>query len=122
MSKKTDPKTSVGKEVVGRLKRFAEKIQTLEGLGDLPDVLTVRKVKLDLKPRAFNASEIKVVREDLRVSQAVFADFLGVSASTVQDWEQGASHWINAGGLDTGNSGAGTGTMGTTTVSNQAAF
>lgn len=91
MSKKTDPKTSVGKEVVGRLKRFAEKIQTLEGLGDLPDVLTVRKVKLDLKPRAFNASEIKVVREDLRVSQAVFADFLGVSVSTVQDWEQGAN-------------------------------
>jgi hypothetical protein len=35
-----------------------------------------------------------------------------------EDWEQGAAHWTNAGGLDTGN----TGTMGTGTVSGAAAL
>ena len=91
MSKKSSENASVGKEVLGRLKRFTEKFQTLNGPSDLPNVLTVRKVKLDLKPRAFNATEVKAIRDKLRVSQGVFADFLGVSVSTVQDWEQGAS-------------------------------
>jgi DNA-binding transcriptional regulator YiaG len=91
MAKITNKKASVGKEVQGRLKRFTEKIQTLSGPSQLPDVLTVRKVKLDLKPRAFNANELKAIRDKLRVSQGVLADFLGVSVSTVRDWEQGLS-------------------------------
>lgn len=91
MNEKSNENASVGKEVLGRLKRFTEKIQTLNGPSELPKVLTVRKVKLDLKPRAFNATEVKAIRNKLRVSQRVFADFLGVSVSTVQDWEQGAS-------------------------------
>mgnify|MGYP001124062743 CR=1 FL=1 len=32
---------------------------------------------------------MRKTREDLGVSQAVFADMLGVSASLVQSWEQG---------------------------------
>lgn len=31
----------------------------------------------------------KVIREKLELSQAAFASLLGVSARTVQDWEQG---------------------------------
>ena len=91
MKKKSNENASVGKEVLGRLQRFTEQIRTLNGPDELPQVLTVRKVKLDLKPRAFKAAEIKAIRDKLRVSQAVFADFLGVSVSTVRDWEQGAS-------------------------------
>ncbi|MCC6956753.1 MAG: DUF2341 domain-containing protein, partial [Anaerolineales bacterium] len=34
-----------------------------------------------------------------------------------EDWEQGTAHWINAGGLDTGNSGLGTGVMGNSVIS-----
>jgi DNA-binding transcriptional regulator YiaG len=89
MTKKSNENASVGKEVLGRLKRFTEKIQALNGPGELPDVLTVRQVKLDLRPRSFNAAEVKAIRDKLRVSQGVLADFLGVSVSTVQDWEQG---------------------------------
>ena len=89
MKKKSNENTPVGKEVLGRLKRFTEKIQSLQGPDELPEVLTVRKVKLDLRPRGFKATEIKAIRDKLRVSQGVFADFLGVSVSTVQDWEQG---------------------------------
>jgi DNA-binding transcriptional regulator YiaG len=91
MGKKSNNNAPVGKEVLGRLKHFTEKLQTLSGPSQLPNVLTVRKVKLDLKPRAFNATEVKAIRDKLRVSQGVLADFLGVSVSTVQDWEQGAS-------------------------------
>lgn len=79
----------VGQEVVGRLKRFTEQIESLDSAKDLPKVLTVRKVKLDLRPHPLSADEVKAIRKQLRVSQGVFAEFLGVSASTVQDWEQG---------------------------------
>lgn len=91
MKKKSINKKPVGKEVLGRLKRFTEQIQSLSGPEDLPEVLTVRKVKLDLRPRSFNAKEVKAIRDELRVSQGVLADFLGVSVSTVRDWEQGLS-------------------------------
>jgi hypothetical protein len=39
-----------------------------------------------------------------------------------ENWEQGSAHWISAGGLDPGNAGAGTGTMGTSTIVNTAAL
>lgn len=88
MEKKTR-KRSVGSELLHRLEGFTKKIESLDGPSALPDVLTVRKVKLDLKPRPFEASEVRFIRDRLRVSQGVFAEFLGVSPSTVQDWEQG---------------------------------
>lgn len=39
---------------------------------------------------AGSPAEVKATRELLGASQAIFAQFLGVSASAVQDWEQGA--------------------------------
>jgi putative transcriptional regulator len=37
-------------------------------------------------------SEPKVIRAKLKLSQTAFAGLLGVSARTVQDWEQGRRH------------------------------
>jgi DNA-binding transcriptional regulator YiaG len=71
----------------------------LDGLQDLRDVLqkgervsdklTVRKVKLKLKPTRYTPKRVQTTRRVLNVSQAVFAEFLGVSISCVRAWEQG---------------------------------
>ena len=37
-------------------------------------------------------SEPQVIRTKLKLSQSAFAGLLGVSARTVQDWEQGRRH------------------------------
>ncbi len=83
------PPKILGQKIIGRLGRFAEKIETVERLSKLPAVLTVRTVKLNLRPKNVSADEVKAMRTRLKVSQAVFAEFLGVSAATVRDWEQG---------------------------------
>jgi len=36
-----------------------------------------------------NAIDVRRIRAELGLSQSEFADLLGVSARTVQDWEQG---------------------------------
>ncbi|GAA5508404.1 helix-turn-helix domain-containing protein [Novipirellula caenicola] len=82
---------SVGGEMVDRLRRFTEKLDAIDNVSDLPEVLTVRRVKLNLRPQDFSGEEVKQIRNQLRVSQAVFAEFLGVSVRSLQDWEQGQS-------------------------------
>lgn len=42
--------------------------------------------------RAFDATEIKRLREKLQFSQPVFALHLHTSVSTVRKWEQGETH------------------------------
>jgi len=83
------PPKIAGKKIIGRLERFAEKLETVERIDQLPSVLTVRTVKLNLRPKSVSADEVKAMRTRLQVSQAVFAEFLGVAAATVRDWEQG---------------------------------
>ena len=78
---------SIGGELVRRLGRFVEELETVEKLSDR---FTCRTVKLDLKPRKYNAKLVKETRGKLQASQAIFAQFLGVSVSAVQDWEQGS--------------------------------
>ncbi len=55
------------------------------------DTMTMRKFdSLCLPPvKAFSPIEIKLIREKEHVSQAVFAEFLNASASTIRQWEQG---------------------------------
>ena len=53
---------------------------------------TVRRVKRDLHPRQFSGEELKQIRLQIGVSQAVFAAFVGVGVSTIQDWEQARSN------------------------------
>jgi putative transcriptional regulator len=75
----------VGKELVQRLKRFTEALATTE---NLPDRFTCRTIKLDLQPKGYDGNDVRKVRKILGVSQALFAQFAGVSAAAVQDWEQ----------------------------------
>ena len=45
----------------------------------------------DLQPTQYDAASVKKVRKLLGASQSIFARFLGVTAKTVQSWEQGQS-------------------------------
>lgn len=72
-----------------------------EGLGQLCDAIeagdqierkfTVNKVTLELEPEEYGPEEVKAIRADLNVSQAVFAQILAASVQCVQSWEQGVS-------------------------------
>lgn len=78
-------------------RRIADGI--IEGLTEFRDALrdgvpieqrfTVRTVELRLDPKPFTAEEVREVRRSFRASQAVFARLLGVSPSTLRNWEQG---------------------------------
>jgi DNA-binding transcriptional regulator YiaG len=63
--------------------------------GDLPEVrvdrveITARNARITPAP-AYDAERIRAIRRGLSLSQAVFAEMLNVSASTVRAWEQGA--------------------------------
>lgn len=82
---------TIGSDVVGRLKRFTESLESLDDIRDLPARFTCHTIKLNLEPAAYGPEDVKAVREILRASQAIFAEFLGVSTRTVQDWEQGVT-------------------------------
>lgn len=41
------------------------------------------------KPETYTPEKIKEIRNRYNVSQAVFAAYLNISASTIQKWEQG---------------------------------
>lgn len=50
---------------------------------------TMRTVDLNLEPQEYGPEQVRATRESLGASQAVFAKLLGVTAKTVQSWEQG---------------------------------
>lgn len=50
--------------------------------------VTARKARLE-RPPCYPPDLIRDIRRKLAVSQAIFAQMLGVSASTVRAWEQG---------------------------------
>jgi putative transcriptional regulator len=79
-------KTSVGKTIIEGLKEFTE---ALEGGSPILEKFTCRKVTLDLQPIPYNPETVKATRSLLAASQALFAQFLGVSVKTVRGWEQG---------------------------------
>jgi DNA-binding transcriptional regulator YiaG len=86
MKKETARKTSVGTELVQRLKRFSEKLASGESL---EQQFTCRTVKLSVNPKKYDDKSVRKTRQKLNASQAIFAQFLGVSVSAVRDWEQG---------------------------------
>ena len=77
---------SVGAELVRRLKGFTAALQTTD---ELSQRFTCRTVRLQLEPRRYTPETVRETRRALRASQAIFAQFLGVSLSAVRDWEQG---------------------------------
>jgi putative transcriptional regulator len=74
-------KKSLGSELVRRLQNFTAKLERGEKI-------TSRTVKL-MQPKAYDQSAVKHTRNQLQASQQIFAGFLGVSVSTIHDWEQG---------------------------------
>lgn len=83
--KPAQDRVHVGKELVKRLRRFTAAIETTE---HLPDRFTCRTIRLNLQPKGYGGADVKKVRRILGVSQTLFAQFAGVSAAAVRDWEQ----------------------------------
>ena len=52
--------------------------------------LTLVTTELPAPPPKLRARDVRLLRDRLRMSQAVFAATLNVSTKTVQSWEQGA--------------------------------
>ena len=42
--------------------------------------------------KRYNKNEIKAIRTPAGMTQAVFANYMGVSAKTVEAWEKGTNH------------------------------
>ena len=88
MSGKKSTKTTVGAQIIQGLEEFVESLQKKE---PIRDKYTCRTIILDLKPSAYNPTRVRRTRDILGASQALFAKFLGVSASTVRSWERGGN-------------------------------
>ncbi|WP_368758749.1 helix-turn-helix domain-containing protein [Klebsiella oxytoca] len=50
---------------------------------------TLRTHRASVKPVSMTPDEVKAVREKLKLSQAVFAQYLHTGVTTLQNWEQG---------------------------------
>lgn len=77
---------SLGERLIAGLESVVEALESGE---PLEKRLTVRTVKLDLKPREYGPDDVKAVRAKLGASQALLARFLGVSVQAIRHWEQG---------------------------------
>ncbi|MEM1353389.1 MAG: helix-turn-helix domain-containing protein [Planctomycetota bacterium] len=66
---------------------LAELKGALEDQRPLNKQFTIRTIDLKLEPEGYTGEEIRHLRETLHVSQAVFAELLCVSVSTVRKWE-----------------------------------
>lgn len=59
--------------------------------------LEAQTKKMTVQPVShFDASEIKDIRISAGMTQAVFAEFMGVSIKTVEAWEAGRNHPIGS--------------------------
>ncbi len=77
----------VAEQVLASLAEFTHALEA----GDIEGRLTVRRVRIDLESTPYTGRMVRDVREQLGVSQALFAQFLGCSANTVRAWEQGVN-------------------------------
>lgn len=71
--------------------------QLMESLEEAVNHVKGKKTKVtvtrwEIKPvKVFSASAVKRIRKNVRLSQPLFAELLGVSVKTVRSWEQGLS-------------------------------
>jgi putative transcriptional regulator len=79
-------KQRIGRRLVGDLTALRDTLRSGEAVERR---FTVREVSGELDPRPFLAKDVRGLRDDLRLSQGVFAKVCGVSADLVQSWEQG---------------------------------
>ncbi len=77
---------TLGEELVDGLRELSEAVATGKPLSAK---FTVRTVDLKLEPRQYDALAVKETRDELQVSQAIFAEILAVTPECVEKWEQG---------------------------------
>jgi putative transcriptional regulator len=80
------PGDSAGSKILAAIEEATEVLRA-EGLASRR--LTVRTYQGAPPPCAYRPGDVRRVRERLGASQAVLAQFLGVSVNTVRSWEQG---------------------------------
>ena len=88
------PNDVLGGKTVGALlaEGFEELASALKvNKKTVSEKFTCHKLALDLHPEAYSPDLVKKTRRILNASQAVFAQFLGVSPQTVRAWEQGVN-------------------------------
>ena len=78
--------SSVGAEILEALEEVRAALESSE---PLERRFTVRSYRFDFGVREYGPDDVRSVRQLLGLSQPLFADFLGVDASTVRSWEQG---------------------------------
>ena len=90
-SRKPTGKLTVTNENIGHLllKSMREAVAIEQARAKPAKVRTVRQGKVAAPP-VYPAARVRLVRDKLGVSQAVFAKALNVSLNTVRSWEQGA--------------------------------
>src|SRR5207237_258521 len=77
-------------EVTNKIvKGLSDLARALKNNEPIAETFTCRKVIVDLKPIPYGPKNVKRTRNLLRVSQVLFAQFLGVRPSAVRSWEQG---------------------------------
>jgi putative transcriptional regulator len=79
----SQPPRSVGDEMIRRLTDFADALASGQRL---PERFTARQVEIP-QPKPYTRRQVKRIRESLHMSQAVFAQAIGVSAELVRSWE-----------------------------------
>jgi putative transcriptional regulator len=83
---RSSQRPSVGAEILQALEEVRAALESGE---PLERRFTVRTYRFDFAARDYSPDDVRSVRQLLGLSQPLFADFLGVDASTVRSWEQG---------------------------------
>lgn len=78
--------TTFGQSLIEQAKVFATTLSKGESVAKK---FTCRRVKLNLEPTPYSPALVKETRKIIAASQAMFAQFIGVTVQTVRAWEQG---------------------------------
>jgi putative transcriptional regulator len=73
-------------EMVAGMSAFCDTVESGEPIAKR---YTVKTVTLNLRARPYDADDVRKARTRLNASQALLANFLGVSVKSVRAWEQG---------------------------------
>lgn len=78
--------TDAGRKILSRLGALVESLKKGDNISER---FTCHRVELNLEPQFYTPKLVKETRGVLGLSQALFAQFLGVSRKAVSAWEQG---------------------------------